>query len=189
MMSKTAHITAKLPKLHRMQPKIMSKTAQITTNRPNSIQQILLGTAETAQIQSNRYCQVLLSSTYFHCVLAVDTISKLATADQQLIWPVLGSASSIENHIILADVSDHFGTLSKIEGITREAEKQNTYYRKSNLTEEQWEQFALDWLNTAKNKIPFPHALDANSFGRNLNAVCKETSPLDHLWPKSQYSN
>ena len=28
---------------------------------------------------------------------------------------------SIENHIILADVSDHFGTLSKIEGITREA--------------------------------------------------------------------
>ena len=31
---------------------------------------------------------------------------------------------SLENHIILADVSDHFGTLTKIGGITMEAEKQ-----------------------------------------------------------------
>ena len=37
--------------------------------------------------------------------------------------------SSLQNHIILADVSDHFGTLSKIEGITRENEKQTAYYR------------------------------------------------------------
>ena len=37
---------------------------------------------------------------------------------------------SLDNHIILADVSDHFGTLSKVEGITWKAEKQNCYFRK-----------------------------------------------------------
>ena len=34
---------------------------------------------------------------------------------------------SIENHVILAEVSDHFGTLSKIEGITCESNKRNVY--------------------------------------------------------------
>ena len=34
---------------------------------------------------------------------------------------------SIDNHVVLADVSDHFGTLSKIEGITREIEKQKCF--------------------------------------------------------------
>ena len=51
---------------------------------------------------------------------------------------------SLENHIILADVSDHFGTLSKIEGITWEAEKHNCYFRKTNLTDEKWQHFNLD---------------------------------------------
>ena len=51
--------------------------------------------------------------------------------------------TSIENHIILADISDHFGTLSKIEGITKEAEKQHLFYRKTNLSEEEWKNYAL----------------------------------------------
>ena len=80
-------------------------------------------------------------------------------------------ASSIENHIILADVSDHFGTLTKIEGITREAEKQNLYYRKTNLTEDQWVEFDHDFLQTAKNKIRFPHLLNAKSFAQHLNGA------------------
>ena len=79
--------------------------------------------------------------------------------------------SSIENHIILADVSDHFGTLSKIEGITRETEKQNVYYRKTNLSEEEWKEYGLDFLDIVKKQIPSPHLLDANSFGSDLKGV------------------
>ena len=36
--------------------------------------------------------------------------------------------SSFENHIILSEVSDHFGTLSKIGGISKETENLNTYF-------------------------------------------------------------
>ena len=79
--------------------------------------------------------------------------------------------SSIENHIILGDVSDHFGTLSKIEGITKEAEKQKLYYRKTNLSEEEWKEYGLDFLKIAKKQIPSPHLLDANSFGSDLKGV------------------
>ena len=48
---------------------------------------------------------------------------------------------SLENHVVLADVSDHFGTLTKIEGFTWKSEKQNCFYRKTNLSDQKWEQF------------------------------------------------
>ena len=81
---------------------------------------------------------------------------------------------SLQNHI-LADVSDHFGTLSKIEGITRENEKQNKYYRKSNLSDEKWEEFNIDFQKSLKSHIPFPHTLDANTLANCINSTYKDT--------------
>ena len=63
---------------------------------------------------------------------------------------------SIDNHIVLADVSDHFGTLSKIEGVTWETEQQNCFYRKSNLSDEKWEDFNCDFQESLKANIPSP---------------------------------
>ena len=58
---------------------------------------------------------------------------------------------------MFADVSDHFGTLSKIKGINWEVDKQNIYYRKPNLSDEKWEQFNLDFQQSLQVNIPFPH--------------------------------
>ena len=88
---------------------------------------------------------------------------------------------SLQNHIVLADVSDHFGTLSKIEGITREYEKENKYYRKSNLSDEKWEEFNIDFQKSLKSHIPFPHILDANSLANCINSTYKDT--IDKFMP------
>ena len=42
-------------------------------------------------------------------------------------------------------------------------------YRKTNLTEDQWVDFDHDFFQTAKNKLPFPHLLNAKSFAQHLN--------------------
>ena len=53
---------------------------------------------------------------------------------------------SIENHIIMSGVTDHYGTLSKIEGIARETSKQDIYFRKTKLSDEKWEEFTFPKL-------------------------------------------
>ena len=62
---------------------------------------------------------------------------------------------SLENHVVFADVSDHFRTLTKIDGFTWNSEKQNCFYRKTNLSDEKWEQFNLDFQESLKTNIPF----------------------------------
>ena len=47
----------------------------------------------------------------------------------------------ISNYIIQADVSDHYGTFSKINGIFNENSPNEIFYRKSNLSDPEWEAF------------------------------------------------
>ena len=80
----------------------------------------------------------------------------------------------------------YFGTLSKIEGITRENEKQITYYRKSNLSDETWDRFNMDFLQSIKMHIPSPYILDANSLANSINCVYKDT--IDKYMPLKKLS-
>ena len=82
---------------------------------------------------------------------------------------------SIDNHIVLAEVSDHFGTLSKIEGITSESKKQKVFYRKSNLSEEKWAELDLYFQMTRNKIVPFPHLLNANSLSCGIRDIYDET--------------
>ena len=40
-----------------------------------------------------------------------------------------------------ADISDHYGTLSKINGLFDENSQREIFYRKSNLSDSEWEAF------------------------------------------------
>ena len=91
---------------------------------------------------------------------------------------------SIENHVILAEVSDHFGTLSKIEGITCESNKRNVYYRKTNLSDKKWKELDLFWKNTSIRKIPFPHALKANELANAIKDTYDVTN--DRFMPEKK---
>ena len=85
--------------------------------------------------------------------------------------PISIQGVCISNHVVLADISDHFGTLSKIEGIFWENAKQKRFYRKTNLSAAKWTQLNLDVQKLLKENIPFPHALDVNSFANGVKGT------------------
>ena len=74
----------------------------------------------------------------------------------------------LENYITLSSVSDHFGTLTKIKGVSKEIDKKDLYFRKTKLSDEKWEQFSLECQNSLKENVPFPHLLNANSLAESI---------------------
>ena len=91
--------------------------------------------------------------------------------------------SSFENHNILSEVSDHFGTISKIGGISKETENLNSYFRKSNLSEEKWVEFDSYLQDSLKRNIPLHYIslLDANFLAQWITNSYRET--IDKFMP------
>ena len=87
----------------------------------------------------------------------------------------------LENHIILSAVSDHYGTLSKIEGVTRENERRDIYYRKTKLSDQKWEELKTHCKNSLKENIPLPHQLSENALAEiisnTVDASCDKFMP------------
>ena len=54
----------------------------------------------------------------------------------------------LNNHIIESEVSDHYGTLTKISSLFRNSLKKEIFVRKSNLSENEWQQFNVELQNT-----------------------------------------
>ena len=63
------------------------------------------------------------------------------------------SATNIENHIILSDVSDHYATLTKVSGLVREHKHEIIYRRKSHLNENEWKNFNEELKSTLSVKL------------------------------------
>ena len=63
--------------------------------------------------------------------------------------------------------------MSKIEGVTWETEQQNCFYRKSNLSDEKWEDCNFDFQESLKANIPSPHLLSANSLANLISDTYK----------------
>ena len=88
---------------------------------------------------------------------------------------------SLENHITLSSVSDHFGTLTKIKGVTKEIDRKDLYFRKTKLSDEKWKQFNLEYQNALKGNVPFPHLLNANSLAESITNTYHEV--IDKFMP------
>ena len=74
----------------------------------------------------------------------------------------------IENHVILSGISDHFGLLSRIEGVNKSKSQNDTCFRKSNLSETEWENLKDDLKQSLQNEIPFRHMLNPNFLSNSI---------------------
>ena len=52
------------------------------------------------------------------------------------------------------DVSDHYGTMTKISNVPLAKDTSNVYIRKSNLTDKQWELFNGDLYDILTQRLP-----------------------------------
>ena len=87
----------------------------------------------------------------------------------------------LENHVLLSSVSDHFGTLTKIKGTSKDIDKNDLYFRKTKLSDEKWEKFNLECQNALKENVPFPHLLNANSLTESITNTYQEV--IDKFMP------
>ena len=87
---------------------------------------------------------------------------------------------NLDNYIILSDITDHFATLTKINGISRNFEKEEIFYRKTNLNDLEWENLNKDLDITLKENIPFQHLLNAEHLARSITD-CYQTIVDKHM--------
>ena len=59
----------------------------------------------------------------------------------------------LDTLILTSDVSDHFSTLTKIKGISKDNEDTDIFYRKQNLSDEEWELFNAELQNILHSEI------------------------------------
>ena len=54
------------------------------------------------------------------------------------------SPDRLDSHILISDVSDHYSLLSKIHGVSTVKDNTDIYFRKSDLSESDWERFNIE---------------------------------------------
>ena len=81
-------------------------------------------------------------------------------------------ACNISNYVIMGDVSDHFGTYSKIGGLlSNDQSPQDVFFRKTNLSESQWNDFNNE-LHEALQHLPTnPETSDVNEMARTITTT------------------
>ena len=77
-------------------------------------------------------------------------------------------SQQLDNYIIQGDISDHFGTLTKIENIIQKEGGQDVYFRKSNLNETEWIRFNSDLDNSLRHNLTFSNPLEPNKYAEAI---------------------
>jgi len=92
------------------------------------------------------------------------------------------NTNMLNNYIIESDVSDHFGTLTKINSLFQHSVKKDVFVRKTNLNETEWQQFNVELHDSLSENIPFQHLLNPNflssSISENYHKVIDKFMPL-----------
>ena len=78
------------------------------------------------------------------------------------------ACEDVDNLIIMSDVSDHFGTFSKIRSVSVNKTFPEVYYRKSNLTESEWSDFNAE-LGQSFQHIP----TETISYHTNVDTIAR----------------
>ena len=97
-------------------------------------------------------------------------------------------SQKLDNHVIMADITDHFGTLSKIEGVLKKSDAPEIYFRNSNLSDSQWQEFNSELECSLGRNIPFQHLLNSNYLAKYITStyqdVIEKFMPLKKLSKK-----
>ena len=85
----------------------------------------------------------------------------------------------LDNFVISSDGSDHYTTLTRIEGISNTNLKDDIFVRKSNLTENEWKNFNNDLRLMLETKLPIKNnTMSANSFAEGITSVYQTISDI-----------
>ena len=123
------------------------------------------------------------------CTAFINQPTRIKGRESSCIDHVLSNlhTDSIENHIVESGVTDHYGTLSKIEGNTQNTEMQDIYFRKTKLSDQKWEEFNSHFQNSITKNIPFPQLLDANSLAEAITHTYQAS--IDEFMPLKRRKN
>jgi len=80
------------------------------------------------------------------CTFHIDKPTRISSSSATCIDHVYSNLQTefLDNYIVLSDVSDHFGIITKLWCTVKEYCNEPMYYRKSRLNDKEWEQFNND---------------------------------------------
>ena len=89
------------------------------------------------------------------CTFHVDKPTRVSSNSSTCIDHVYSNfdTTRLDNRIILSDVSDHFGIITKICGNTKWEREKPFYYRRTNLSELEWGQFNEELKHTLSREF------------------------------------
>ena len=80
------------------------------------------------------------------CNVCIDSPTRVTSDSSSCIDHIYSNlcSSRLFSNIIMNDVSDHFGTLTKISNVALDKDKSDIFIRKSNLSPQQWDCLNVD---------------------------------------------
>ena len=93
----------------------------------------------------------------------------------------------LDSHILISDVSDHYSLLTKIHGVSSAKDNTDIFFRKSNLSEYEWEQFNIELSDILNHDLP--DECVANNIEEYANTITNAYSSLiDKFMPLKKLS-
>ena len=117
------------------------------------------------------------------CSIFTDKPTRITSHSSSCIDHIYSNLPShmLDNYIILAEISDHFGTLTKINSLPRKSKTNHVFVRKSNLDESEWQQFNAELADSLSHNIPYQHLLNpsylSNAITDNYKTVIDKFMP------------
>ena len=91
------------------------------------------------------------------CNVCIDKPTRITSNNSTCIDHIYSNMNHdlLETNILFSDISDHLSTLTKIKGISKTKEKtEEIFIRKSDLSDEEWEQFNFELFSILDEKLP-----------------------------------
>ena len=95
-------------------------------------------------------------------------------------------ACDLDNHIVLSDATDHYSTITKVKQAVKINKKEAIYRRKTNLTEQEWENFNNELGAILTEKISCSVDSDANYIATVISNTYQKL--LDKYMPLKKLS-
>ena len=91
------------------------------------------------------------------CNVSVDLPTRVTCNSSTCIDHVYSNFDSdtLDNNVLVSDVSDHYSTLTKVAGLSRKSKNNSdVYVRKTKLSESEWDQFNSELFEMLNAKLP-----------------------------------
>ena len=121
------------------------------------------------------------------CNLCIDKPTRISQSNNATLIDHVYSnfdCNILDTLILTSDVSDHFSTLTKIKGISKDNEDTDIFYRKQNLSDEEWELFNAELQNILHSEIQLSTETihyDVNLHADKITAAYKKV--IDKFMP------